>query len=156
MTANSFADYCRSQGLRCVLRDGYEGNEHGISMIFSDEAKIKPDVKVNVDFTHEGDIYLYFEGFATYKGVPERREVLRRLNSVNTLTPFANFILLDDQIIQVLTVVKGTAQERELLEMIFFNVHTSLKVSDVVFLPEKKSGRLDEYLADMVQVEDEE
>ena len=156
MTASSFADYCRSRGLRCVLRDGCEENENGISMIFSDEAKVNPDVRVNVDFTPEGDIYLYFEGFAIYKGVPERREVLRRLNSINTATPFANYILLDDQIIQALTVIRGTVREQELLELIFFNVHAALNVLRFIFYPSSKINPLDSYLEDTEQMEDEE
>ena len=83
LNAASFASYCRSRGLKCVVRDDVDSRSGNIAMIFSDESGKLPDVRVSLDFCIPGAVGLICAGFAPYNGTPERKEVLRRLNTAN-------------------------------------------------------------------------
>ncbi|UKI19115.1 MAG: hypothetical protein L6V89_08565 [Oscillospiraceae bacterium] len=73
LNAASFASYCRSRGLKCVVRDDFDSRSGNIAMIFSDESGKLPDVRVSLDFCIPGAVGLICAGFAPYNGTPERK-----------------------------------------------------------------------------------
>ena len=73
LNAASFASYCRSRGLKCVVRDDVDSRSGNIAMIFSDESGKLPDVRVSLDFCIPGAVGLICTGFAPYNGTPEKR-----------------------------------------------------------------------------------
>ena len=136
LSARGFVDYCRSKGLKCVIRDDYDGERSNVGMTFSDEKQKLPDVSVSLDFHFSGQIDLLFYGFARYKGVPARTEVLRRLNTVNTASPFANFLLQDGEIVLPCSYINQPISGETLMEFVFFMVRLCCNVPEFALRPD--------------------
>lgn len=140
LNAASFASYCRSRGLKCVVRDDVDSRSGNIAMIFSDESGKLPDVRVSLDFCIPGAVGLICAGFAPYNGTPERKEVLRHLNTANAAGPFANFLLNNGEIVLQGVYPVQLMDAQTLTELIFFSVRLCCGIPDYVFAGTKNES----------------
>lgn len=133
ITAQSFRKYCDSKAIRYAMTDSSEDGSYQIRMLFSDQEKKRSDVGLRIEFNPNGPIDLLFSEFAHYEGQRDRQTILQRLNAINAASPFANFILLEDEIMQLYSFAPTGMTDSGLMDLIYFLTRLCSDLSNFIF-----------------------
>ena len=148
ITYESFAEYCKQNGMHCVLRDGMMPKSKGITMVFKEQEGRQPDVTVELDFLSDGNVQTYLYGFMEELPSVSVEEMLARLNVTNAYTPHVNFLIMGKRVVQLCHDVTDGMSHQDLMRAIKYRVQMSLFFTPLFMTPQSQYNMMQAFQED--------